>query len=227
MYRMCSVVTAAADALREHTLRARNDFAQALRVHALHVPPELAEHFHVEAHTPLTLRAGAAGALLRLRLRARPPAALALAAALRVHTDLAHYDLPVRLYSGKLIFEWDWVNATSESLELGTVGTSWTRRVGVRLRNPAPAPLCLAALGAALPGAAATLTLAPPRDCVAPGAWAQAWLAVVAPAREAALRGAAFANTTLAGAVAALALRVRAGHVRARALRLPPAAPVR
>lgn len=127
--------------------------------------------------------------------------------------------------------EWDWVNATSESLDLGAVGTSWTRRVGVRLRNPAPVPLCLraaAALSAALPGAAASLALAPPAArCVPPGDAARATLTVVAPAREASLRGAAHAHTAHAASSAALSLRVRAGHLRAHDLHLPPAAPVR
>lgn len=95
------------------------------------------------------------------------------------------------------------------------------------MRNPAPVPLCVRALGAALPGAAAGLALHPPDTrCVQPGARAAAWLTVVAPAREGALRGHVYVNTTLASAAAALALRVRAGHVRALPLDLPPAAPV-
>lgn len=99
--------------------------------------------------------------------------------------------------------------------------------MGARVRNPAPVPLCVRALGAALPGAAAGLALHPPDTrCVQPGARAAAWLTVVAPAREGALRGLVYVNTTLASSAAALALRVRAGHVRALPLDLPPAAPV-
>ena len=55
-------------------------------------------------HTPLTLAPGESATLVRLRLRAVPPAAFALSAALTVHTNLTRYTLPVRLYSGKLIF---------------------------------------------------------------------------------------------------------------------------
>lgn len=58
----------------------------------------------LEEHTPLTLGAGEEATLLRLRLRAPPPAAFALDAALTVHTNLSRYSLPLRIYSGKLIF---------------------------------------------------------------------------------------------------------------------------
>lgn len=48
---------------------------------------------------------------------------------------------------------WEWVNATSSSLELGVVGLSSTRHVALRVRNPAPRPLCVTSLESELLGA--------------------------------------------------------------------------
>lgn len=49
-----SVVTAAEDALSERSVAARNEFRHALRVTALHLPPEAADHFHVRYTLYLT-----------------------------------------------------------------------------------------------------------------------------------------------------------------------------
>lgn len=48
---------------------------------------------------------------------------------------------------------WEWVNATSSSLELGAVGLSSTRHVALRVRNPAPRPQCVTSVESELPGA--------------------------------------------------------------------------
>lgn len=49
--------------------------------------------------------------------------------------------------------EWEWPHSADGVLRVGAVGTSATRRVRLWLRNPAPAPLCVRTLRAALPGA--------------------------------------------------------------------------
>ncbi|XP_069362229.1 transmembrane protein 131 homolog isoform X2 [Maniola hyperantus] len=224
------IVTMGADATQERELRAHNQFGRSLTLRAIDFPDDVAQYFNMVLHTPLTLHAGTSAAIAHLRLRDPAlPVDLSIDAQITVHTDLSQYKVPLRLYSGKILFEWEWANATETFLELGAVGTSATRRVGVRLRNPAPIPLCIAALSAKLPGAAASFARAQPAaECILGGSWAQAWLTVVAPAREGPLRGELQLNTTAPHATTTtmeLALRVRAGHVRLLPLRIPPAAP--
>lgn len=67
-------------------------------------------------------------------------------------------------------WEWPWGGEGGEgaaeegagagAVSLGTLGTSASRRVGVRLRNPAPAPLCARELAAELSAGSAQFTLA-------------------------------------------------------------------
>nr|XP_032522836.1 transmembrane protein 131 [Danaus plexippus plexippus] len=222
------VITAEEDMMREREVRAHNTFRRELRVLAVTVTEDVKRFFHVVDHTPLRLSAGASGSLLRLAARdPAPSSATGLAADLTIHTDLADYTLPLFMYSGRLLLEWEWANVTSSHVELGTVGASWTRRVGVRVRNPAPASsLCVSRLSAVLTGAAASLALAEPRRrCVPAGGWTRAWLTVVAPAAEGVLRGEATLDTPHATTRATLSLRVRAGSLRVSPPAVPPAAP--
>ncbi|XP_052744778.1 transmembrane protein 131-like [Bicyclus anynana] len=205
-------------------LRAHNEFAAPLRVLAVRLPPAAEPLVALEALAPLTLRAGEAAALARVRLRGPAAPELALDAALEVLTERAHYRVPLRAFSGRLLFEWEWAHASAARLQLGALGASATRRVRVRLRNPAPVPLCVAALEARLPAGAASFARAD-AECVPPGGAAQAVLTVVAPARAGELRGELRLDTPLARGRAELLLRVRPGGVRLLPLRLPPAAP--
>ncbi|KAG6460931.1 hypothetical protein O3G_MSEX012316 [Manduca sexta] len=187
------------DALIEREVRLRNEFPVPVHVTAALCPPEVLEHFHCISSAPLSLAAGAAATVLRLQSRA-PRSALApheLHARLAVHTNLTDCAVPLLLYSGRLHLEWEWPNSSDGELRLGAVGTSSTRRVGVRVRNPGPAPLCVTELSVELPGAqlalAACAHLRPvpadhPCRCVEGGASARAVLTVVAPARAGARR---------------------------------------
>ncbi|CAG9571451.1 unnamed protein product [Danaus chrysippus] len=222
------VITAEEDMMREREVRVHNTFRREVRVLAVTVTEDVKRYFHVVDHTPLRLSAGSSGSLLRVSARDPAPSSSAtLAADLIVHTDLADYTLPLFMYSGRLLLEWEWANVTSSHVELGTVGASWTRRVGVRVVNPAPASsLCVSRLSAVLSGAAASLSLAEPRRrCVPAGGWARAWLTVVAPAAEGVLRGEATLDTPHATTRSTLSLRVRAGSLRVCPPSVPPAAP--
>ncbi|CAH1634960.1 unnamed protein product [Spodoptera littoralis] len=253
------------DALRQREVRVRNEFPVAVHVTRLELAPSGARYWEVESLAPLELAPGADGLLARVRLRAAalaPGAPESLAERLQVATNVTDYSLPLLLYSGRLrlgrtseqgrygrnerwcVQEWEWPNSEDGSLRLGAVGTSSTRRVALRLHNPAPAPLCLEPAlqlaGASLALDACAGTRAPPGHacrCWRARAAARATLSVVAPAREGALRGALLLWAAAPGADAAraltrAALELSAHEGRVAALPLPvlraaPYAPAR
>ncbi|KAJ0172845.1 hypothetical protein K1T71_011984 [Dendrolimus kikuchii] len=226
-------VTAAAEAPAPLDVYARNEFAAPVYVSRVRCPAPVEEHFHLEWATPLVVAGGGRARLGRLALR-RPRPDLVLDANLTVVTNVTEYALPLMVYSGKLAFEWEWPRWSSEHLDLGGVGTSSTRRVGLRLVNGGPAPLCVRELRAQLPGAqlalAACAHLRPPPPehacrCVAGGRAARAWLTVVAPAREGPLQGTALVATEHAAASATVTLHAHKGRVHAHPLLLYRAAP--
>ncbi|XP_035442751.2 LOW QUALITY PROTEIN: transmembrane protein 131 [Spodoptera frugiperda] len=234
------------DALRQREVRVRNEFPVGVHVTRLELAPSAARYWELESLAPLELAPGADALLARVRLRAAalaPGAPESLAERLQLASNVTDYELPLLLYSGRLRLEWEWPNSEDGSLRLGAVGTSSTRRVALRLHNPAPAALCLEPAlqlaGASLALDACAGTRAPPGHacrCLAPGAAARATLSVVAPAREgAARRAAAVGGGAGRGAAraltrAALELSAHEGRVAAlplAVLRAAPYAPAR
>ncbi|XP_063384759.1 uncharacterized protein LOC134670874 [Cydia fagiglandana] len=151
-------VTADEGSMRAQEVRARNEFRQPVHIVAVEFPPDLLQHFETESWAGVPLAAGAEALVARLRLRRRDPDAV-LDSRLHVRTNLTHttYSVGVLLYGGHLHIEWQWPGADARTLPLGALGTSSTRRVVARVRNPAPAPLCATA-HAALPGATLALS---------------------------------------------------------------------
>lgn len=221
------------EALKQREVYVRNEFSVPVRVTRVLHPGNLDEHLDFEWATPLTLEGGVRALLGRVRLRRDRPD-LTLDLNITIVTNLTDYTLPLQVYSGKLTFEWDWPRGSPSHLELGGVGTSSTRRVGVRLVNAGPAPLCVAELSAQLAGAQLVLASCaplrhPPRGhpcrCVEPWRAAPAWLTVVAPAREGPLRGHATVATPYATTTAVISLHAHKGRLVGMPLQLYRAAP--
>lgn len=210
-------------ALEEREIRVHNEFPVPLHITGLHYPPEVLEHFHHESATPLVLGAGEQARLGSLRLRGLQPGLL-LDANVTVRTNLTHYTLPLHLYSGQLLLEWEWPaeHSSAEELRLGAVGTSTRTVVWARLRNPGPRPLCVVEAQADLPGVSVWLA---DGACVAPRHAARARLTVHAPARPAALRGRLRVRTEHALHETRLSLRALAGRLLVHPLHFGYAAP--
>ncbi|KPJ01349.1 Transmembrane protein 131 [Papilio xuthus] len=235
----CSFVRGAGGgALRAVSLRAHNTSPLPLHVAGVELSADAAPYFQVTEAGPRVVGAGRSAALARLQPL---PAALrdnvTLAGAVTLRTNLSHYRVPLLVYSGRFLLEWEWPwggeGGEGGAVSLGALGTSASRRVGVRLRNPGPAPLCALELAAELSAGSAQFTLAgcpaaPPDHpcrCVEGGAWAQAWLVVLAPARGGELRGHVRVRSQHASTDATLSLRALPGRLHAPPLRLPDAAP--
>ncbi|XP_028164624.1 transmembrane protein 131 homolog [Ostrinia furnacalis] len=215
------VVTASRDeALREREVRVRNEFPVPVLISAIDYGPEIEKHFHVGALTPLVLQPGAEAVAARVRLRA--VTGTSLRASLTLRTNLTRLSLPVLLHAGALHLEWEWPNSSDGHLRMGAVSVSSTRRVSLRIHNPAPATLCLRSHALRLPAAQLAL---PACRCIKPGERAQAWLTVVAPARAGALTGSVHVSTAHFESRAPVSLHAHQGRLRAHALRLAPAAP--
>ncbi|XP_028036952.1 transmembrane protein 131 [Bombyx mandarina] len=210
-------------ALEEREIRVHNEFPVPLHITGLHYPPEVLEHFHHESATPMVLGAGEQARLGSLRLRGLQPGLL-LDANVTVRTNLTHYTLPLHLYSGQLLLEWEWPaeHSSAEELRLGAVGTSTRTVVWARLRNPGPRPLCVVEAQADLPGVSVWLA---DGACVAPRHAARARLTVHAPARPAALRGRLRVRTEHALHETRLSLRALAGRLLVHPLHFGYAAP--
>lgn len=230
------ITSLGAEAKRAREVRVRNEFPVPVLVAHAHCPPSLLELFHCETLTPLLVTPGEQATVARLRLRSSALAAAAatLRSEVTLRTNLTQYSLPVLLYSGQLDPEWEWPNSSDGTLRMGAVGASSTRRVGLRLHNRGPAPLCVTRMRIELPGAqvalAACANVHPvPEEhacrCVPAGAWAQAWVTVVAPARSGPLSGALDLHTAHAHTRVSLELHAHAGRLAAHTLHLPPAAP--
>ncbi|XP_045539410.1 transmembrane protein 131 homolog [Papilio machaon] len=223
-------------ALRAVSLRAHNTSPLPLHVAEVALSADAAPYFRMTEAGPRVVGAGRSAALARLQLL---PAALrdnvTLAGALTLRTNLSHYRVPLLVYGGRFVLEWEWPwgGEVAGAVSLGALGTSASRRVGVRLRNPGPAPLCARDLAAELSAGSVQFTLAAcpaappdhPCRCVEGGAWTQAWLVVVAPARAGELRGHVRVRSQHASTDAALSLRALPGRLHAPPLRLPDAAP--
>ncbi|XP_063831786.1 uncharacterized protein LOC135080991 [Ostrinia nubilalis] len=215
------VVTASRDeALREREVRVRNEFPVPVLISAIDYGPEIEKHFHVGALTPLVLQPGAEAVAARVRLRA--VTGTSLRAALTLRTNLTRLSLPVLLHAGALHLEWEWPNSSDGHLRMGAVSVSSTRRVSLRIHNPAPATLCVRSHALRLPAAQLAL---PACRCIKPGERAQAWLTVVAPARAGVLTGSVHVSTAHFESRAPVSLHAHQGRLRAHALRLAPAAP--
>ncbi|CAG4960511.1 unnamed protein product [Colias eurytheme] len=212
------------NAVKEQEIRAENRFDEPLQITAVRLPEEAKPYFRISDFIPVTLKPGGYESLVRIKLREKPPEEVTLDLAIVVHTNMSLYHVPLRLYSGKFRFEWEWPNSSDGNLNLGAVGTSTTWRVGLRVHNPACVEMCITDLGATLPGASATLSISAPQ-CVPPRGWSLAALRVVAPAREGAVAGSVHVSSGHARATAPLALRAHAGRLTAAQARAPPAAP--
>ncbi|XP_068622938.1 transmembrane protein 131 homolog [Battus philenor] len=226
---------------REAVLTAHNDCTLPLHVQPAELSPDAAPYFEMSGQGAVVLQPGGSAAVARLRLLERGLLHnVTLDARVTLRTNLSEYSLPVLVYSGRFELEWEWPwgaeEARGATVSLGALGTSASRRVGVRLRNASPARLCARELSAELSAGSAQLTLpacpaapaAPPDHpcrCVDPGRWAQGWLVVVAPARAGQLRGHVLVRSQHAATHAALSLRALAGRLHAHPLLLPAAAP--
>ncbi|CAH0397240.1 unnamed protein product [Chilo suppressalis] len=226
--------------IKERSVRARNDFSVPVLVHAMHCGPQLLQHFQCTSLGPLVLEAGQQATVGRVAPSPSAPGPGPGPPPLRdiitLRTNLTDYTLPVAVHSGAFTLEWEWPNSKRGTLQLGSIGARSTRRIGLRLHNAGPGPLCARSVRAALPPASASVSLAtclhypqPSPDhacrCVEGGGWLQAWLTVVAGAGPGPLTGSLEVESQHTSRRYPLTARVTAGRLAARIAPAPQAAP--
>ncbi|KAG7305085.1 hypothetical protein JYU34_010545 [Plutella xylostella] len=166
-------VTSSTAAPPAQPLVVHNEFRFPVLVTRLQPPPALLAHVQMSKFSQVTIGPGARAELVTLRPRPAPAPAAACAPPfqhpLTIHTNFTDYVVMVSCYSGLLELQFQWPDSTWSDLRhlrLGGVPAGAAVAVPLRVRNPAPAPLCLsrlhAAVGAVTPATART-------GCIPPG----------------------------------------------------------